>query len=248
MSNLLHVVPYREQPELTAKVATLEAESFPPFIESDPVWAEVTPHFYDEFADFQFFIVDDDKSSFVGVCNSVPFNWDGDPDHLPGYHEMLTGGLADWRAGKKPNTMSGIQLIIDPAYRGQNVPEIMFAEIARLTLEHGMTSLMTALRPTLKHQYPLCPIEEYAYWRRNDGQLFDPWLRAIERMGGELIKPVAESTVIEAPISTWEGWTGMEFPADGEYWLPEGLSTLHIDLSSNTGRHCEPHVWFQLPV
>ena len=144
--------------------------------------------------------------------------------------------------------MSGVQVIIDPAYRGQGVPEMIFAEVSRLMQEHGLTSVISAIRPTLKDQYPLAPIEEYAHWRREDGQLFDPWLRAQERMGSELIKTVAASTVIEATISEWEGWTGMQFPASGEYWLPGGLSTLHIDLDNNIGHHCEPHVWYKLPI
>jgi hypothetical protein len=94
----------------------------------------------------------------------------------------------------------------------------------------------------------LVEIDEYANWRREDGQLFDPWLRAVERIGGELIRPEAESAIFEASITDWESWTGMKFPASGEYWLPEALSTLHIDRKSNTGRHCEPHVWFRLSV
>ncbi len=90
--------------------------------------------------------------------------------------------------------------------------------------------------------------DEYARWCHEDGQLFDPGLRAVERMGGELIRPEAESAVFEASIADWQSWTGMKFPASGDYWLPGGLSTLHIDQENNSGRHCEPHVWFRLSI
>ena len=241
----LNITPFSERPELLAHVADLEAESFPKFIEEDRVWADVSPHFYDEFSAFQFFVIDSSNEQLAAVCNTVPFGWNGDPAQLPGYHQMLISALADWRSGKKPNTLSGVQVIVHQNYRGHDVPGLVFTEIAELADQHGLSSVMSAVRPTLKDRYPLTPIEEYAHWRRADGQLFDPWLRAQELMGSTMIQPVAESTVIEAQISDWEEWTGMQFPASGEYWLPEGLSTLTIDLESDVGRHCEPHVWFK---
>ncbi|NIB38404.1 hypothetical protein HBA55_02345 [Pseudomaricurvus alkylphenolicus] len=246
MHEKFRIVPYREHPQYVSQALSFEAESFPKYIEEDAVWADISPHFYDEFADFQFFVVDETNHQLVGVCNCVPFNWSGDPDQLPSYHQMLTDALKDWRAGRQANTLSPVQAIINPVYRGQGVSQLIFAEAARLSRAQRMTSVMVAVRPTLKDQYPLVPIEEYARWRRSDGQLFDPWLRAQERIGSEMIKPVAASTVIEGAIADWERWTGMKFPASGEYWLPGGLSTLTIDLENNIGRHCEPHVWYRL--
>jgi GNAT superfamily N-acetyltransferase len=248
MPDQFRIVPYKEQPELANEVADIEAETFPKFIEEDRIWAEVAPHFYDEFSDYQFFVVDAAKNRFVGLCNNVPFRWDGNPNHLPGYHRMLSTALVDWRAGKKPNSLSSVQVIIDPAYRGQDVPGVIFGGLTRLVQDHLLTSLVSAIRPTLKEQYPLTPIEEYVLWRRKDGELFDPWLRAQEKLGAELIKSVPDSTVIEGTISDWEGWTGMTFPASGDYWLPGGLATLNIDLTDDIGRHNEPHVWFKYPM
>jgi len=158
MSDPFRIVAYLQQPELGENIAALEAESFPRYIEEDVVWAEVSPGFYDEFGEFQFFVMDDDKHQLAGLCNSVPFTWDGVADHLPGYHQMLKTALSDWRAGKKPNTFSVVQAIINPEYRGQGVPELIFDEAKRLAREHGMTSIMTALRPTLKDRYPLVEI------------------------------------------------------------------------------------------
>jgi len=244
MNENLRIVPYREQPELADQLASLEAESFPKFIEEDAVWAEVSPHFYDEFGDFQSFMVDDSNGALVAALNNVPFNWDGNPDHLPGYHDMLQGAVKDWQAGKKPNTLSGVQMIVSPDYRAQGVPELMVGETDRMIKENGITSLMVAVRPTLKEKYPLVPIEEYAGWKRDDGLPFDPWLRSMARMGMQYFSPAPESTVIEDTVAKWEEWTGMEFPVSGEYWLPGGLSTLLIDVENDNGRHCEPHVWY----
>jgi len=43
----------------------------------------------------------------------------------------------------------------------------------------------------------------------------------------------------------WQAWTGMLFPATGEYVIPDGLSTLHIDRETGTGIYREPNVWMQ---
>jgi hypothetical protein len=40
-------------------------------------------------------------------------------------------------------------------------------------------------------------------------------------------------------------WTGMLFPSTGEYVIPDGLSTLHIDREQDRGTYVEPNVWVQ---
>jgi hypothetical protein len=86
----------------------------------------------------------------------------------------------------------------------------------------------------------LTPIEEYITWRRSDGSHFDPWIRLHERVGGEVAVPSPKSIVIEAPVSDWQAWTGMVFPADGDYVVPQILARSPSD---GRGRHAEPNVW-----
>jgi hypothetical protein len=97
------------------------------------------------------------------------------------------------------------------------------------------------VRPTLKEQYPLVPIERYSEWRRADGSHFDPWIRIHEHVGGEILAPAPKSMVIRAPVADWEEWTGILFPEDGEYVFPGGLATLTV--SDGIGTHVEPNVW-----
>ena len=54
-------------------------------------------------------------------------------------------------------------------------------EIAR---SNGLGGLIAPVRPNWKDRYPLVPIERYAAWRREDGLLFDPWMRVHERPAG----------------------------------------------------------------
>jgi hypothetical protein len=99
------------------------------------------------------------------------------------------------------------------------------------------------VRPTLKSRYPLIPIERYIEWRRPDGSHFDPWIRVHERIGGEILAPAPESMVMDCPVSDWEEWTGMRFPSDGNYVVPEMLAPLYV--CDGRGRHVEPNVWLR---
>jgi hypothetical protein len=102
------------------------------------------------------------------------------------------------------------------------------------------------VRPTRKSDYPLIPIERYMCWRRPDGTHFDPWIRIHELIGGKILAAAAESMTIDAPVSDWEEWTGMNFPDDGEHIVPGMLAPLQVD--DGVGRHVEPNVWLRHSV
>jgi hypothetical protein len=99
------------------------------------------------------------------------------------------------------------------------------------------------VRPTLKARYPLIPIERYLEWRRPDGKHFDPWIRVHERIGGEILAAAPESMEMDCPVSDWEEWTGMQFPDDGDYIVPQMLAPLYV--RDGRGRHVEPNVWLR---
>ena len=101
------------------------------------------------------------------------------------------------------------------------------------------------MRPTLKPQYPLTPIEEFARWTRPDGAPLDPWLRTHWRLGGRIVATAPRSQTMTGTVEEWQAWTGMPFPSTGEYVIPRGLSTLHIDRTSDSGTYTEPNVWVQ---
>ena len=92
-----------------------------------------------------------------------------------------------------------------------------------------------------KDRYPLVPIEQYAGWRRDDGLLFDPWLRTHERLGGTVLRCEPRSLEITAAVGDWERWTGMLFPEDGSHVFAGGLAPLEV--AGGTGTYFEPNVW-----
>jgi hypothetical protein len=115
--------------------------------------------------------------------------------------------------------------------------------MSNIARSHGYSSLIAPVRPSAKVHYPLVPIEAYATWRRNDGLLFDPWMRTHERLGATVLKPEPKSLRITSTVADWETWTGLTFPEDGDYWFPGGLTTLTVDHAEDQGRYFEPNVW-----
>ena len=44
-------------------------------------------------------------------------------------------------------------------------------------------------------------------------------------------------------VAEWERWTGLPLPDTGDYVIPDGLSTLHVDHGADLGTYVEPGVW-----
>jgi hypothetical protein len=91
----------------------------------------------------------------------------------------------------------------------------------------------------------LIPIERFATWVRADGSPLDPWLRTHQRLSAEIIAVAPGSQTMTGTVDEWEHWVGFRLPDTGDYVIPDGLSTLHIDREVNQGVYVEPNVWMQ---
>jgi hypothetical protein len=111
--------------------------------------------------------------------------------------------------------------------------------------EKKLETLIIPVRPTLKKDYPQTDIKQYITWKREDGQLFDPWLRVHEKLGGEIIEVCSKAMKISGTISNWENWTGMKFPEKGKYIIPGALKPVEFDIKKNVGIYIEPNVWVE---
>jgi hypothetical protein len=78
--------------------------------------------------------------------------------------------------------------------------------------------------------------------------LFDPWLRAHERVGAELVGPAADSLVSEGTVTELEEWCGLEFPESGSYIVDGALVPVEIDCEHDRGSYREPNVWMRHPA
>ena len=182
-----------------------------------------------------------DGDELVAELHSVPTPWDGSDADLPaGWDEAF---LRAFESGREPTVLSALAISVRPDRQSQGLAARMLGEMRSAAAAGGLRELIAPVRPTLKARYPLIPIERYIEWRRPDGSHFDPWIRVHERIGGEIFAPAPESMVMDCPVSDWEEWTGMRFPDDGDYVVPEMLAPLYV--RDGRGRHVEPNVWLR---
>jgi hypothetical protein len=145
-----------------------------------------------------------------------------------------------------PTTLCAVVATIVPQYRGHGIAAVVVGRMTKLAAAHGLDGLIAPVRPTWKERYPLTPIERYIEWRREDGFLYDPWLRTHERLGAEVLAPAPRSMTISGTREEWESWTPLQFPEDGEYVVPGALAPVRFE--NGTGTYVEPNVWMRHPV
>ena len=227
-----------ERPELLEPAWERTRDTMPEYNNHGDVlnayWGGLT----EKHPDFQFHVVDDDDI-VVARARSVPVRWDGTLEDLPA---GIDGAIA--RAFDEPegaDVLCAMVIMIPRDAQSRGMSAVALQAMADIARRHGMRSLIAPVRPSWKDRYPLIPIERYAEWRRDDGLLFDPWMRVHERAGATILRAEPESLRITGTIAEWEEWVGMAFPADGEYTFPGGLAPLRVE--GGTGSYWEPNVW-----
>jgi len=218
------------------------------YINEDAVCGRLWPSLIRTFPEFQL-VLCDARARVVAGGYTIPFVWDGRTASLPmGVDGVLARGLRDHRRRRRSNTLSALLAVVDPRLQGQGLNREVIRAMASIASRHGMRALVAPVRPTLKHRYPLTPMERYARWRRPDGAPFDPWLRVHHRLGARVVSVAARSMVVDGRVKDWEAWTGLRFPASGDYVVPGALTTVRIDRRRDRGRYVAPNVWMLHPV
>ena len=151
------------------------------------------------------------------------------------------------RSGEPVNTLCALAAESPRDGRRRGLAQQLLSAMRTIAERQGLTWLVAPVRPSLKDRYPLTPIERYITWRRDDGQLFDPWMRIHERLGARVAGPLPRSLRITGTVEEWESWTGMAFPESDDYVFPEGLATVHVDRDADRGTYWEPNVWMIHP-
>ena len=224
---------------------TPEIRSSAAFSEIRRAWPEIVFHdaisnahwgrLYEERPEFQFALVDDGELLAEG--NSIPVS--GMPAT---WRDALRNGFERGSADR----LCALAVLIDPDHQRRGLSRLMLEHMRGLAFERDW-DLVAPVRPSLKHRYPLTPIERYVEWRRDDGLLFDPWLRAHERLGAELVGIAENSLVAEGTVAELEQWSGLAFPESGSYVVDGALVPVEIDRERDRGSYREPNVWMRHP-
>ncbi|MGH3072885.1 MAG: GNAT family N-acetyltransferase [Gaiellaceae bacterium] len=234
----MKLVRYADRPDLREiRYERLSAVTFPEYMHHNTPGNLYWGRLYTDFPDFQVGLLEGDE--LVAEAHALPVPWDGTVEGLPsGWDEGFVLGMTSER---EAGALMGLAISVLPGRQGRQLSTRMIQTFRDGARAAGLAHVLAPVRPTWKERYPLIPIEEYMSWRRDDGAHFDPWLRIHERIGGEILAPAPRSMEITAPVGDWEEWTGMRFPADGEYVFPGGLATLVV--ADGVGTHVEPNVW-----
>ena len=137
-----------------------------------------------------------------------------------------------------------IQMPAEPAGPGLSAAALKaMADIGRA---HGLASLIAPVRPSWKERYPLTPIERYAEWRREDGLLFDPWLRVHERAGASILRDRARVASHHRHGRRVGGMGRDAVPGGRRLRVPRRSRA--ADGRGDTGRYWEPNVWMRHPL
>jgi len=236
-----------ERPGKLPNAAGLAARLWPEFLYHAPVLDRFFDRVLKDYAEYQFRVWDDEREEVVGAANSIPAAWDGQAATLPngGLDAVVEQRFED--DPPAPNVLCAMQIVIDPEYRGRGLSRLMIERMAEIGRDHGLDTLIAPVRPTLKDRYPLIAMERYVEWRREDGTLFDPWLRTHERLGAKILKVAAESTRVPGTVAQWEEWADMALPESGSYVVPGALVPVQIDLERDEGLYLEPNAWMEHP-
>lgn len=226
-------------------------------LDSGSVWPEYNLHgdvlnrwwgSLDEvFPEFQFVLYDDQADAVLAEGHSAPLAWDASDESLPDGIDSVLERIFDEGRRVAVNTLCALAAETPRDGRGRGLAIEILAAMRTVARRQGLRHLIAPVRPSWKERYPLTPIERYVAWRRDDGQLLDPWMRVHERLGARVATPLPRSLRITGTVAEWESWSGLPFPESGRYVFPEGLAPLDIDRETNVGRYWEPNVWMIHP-
>ncbi len=237
------LVTTNERPDLIERGDEIVIEVWPEFMLNDAVANKWFFQLYEKFPEYQYWLLD--GKEIVGIGNSIPLFWNEKLENLPeeGWNWAIVKGFKDKEKNIKPNLLCALSITINPKYQGKGISTEMIRSMVQIGKKHNLESLIIPVRPTLKKDYPLTDIEQYITWNREDGQLFDPWLRVHEKLGGEIIKVCSKAMNISGTISEWENWTGMKFFESRKYCIPGALKPVAFDIKKDVGIYIEPNVW-----
>ncbi|MDX0680275.1 hypothetical protein GOD41_33020 [Sinorhizobium medicae] len=194
--------------------------------------------------------------AFVGLIDEevvarafgVPFalNVDGRAE-LPdgGWDQVIRWAHEDKLIGRKPNTMSALEITLAPKARGIGNALAMLGALKTCARNAGFDELSVPVRPNQKQRDPRLPMDEYIKLQRADGSPVDSWLRTHIAVGGRILKIAPYSFTIAGTIAEWSSWTGIAFERSGMVEIDGALVPMLVSIEHNYGIYAEPNVWIR---
>ncbi len=237
------IVSLAERPDLIDPSDHFNGSAWPTFMLESPIANGLFGRCFTDWPEFQFVLLGQ-ADHIAATSNAMPLAWDGTDDHLPtGWEDQVIRSVADHDAGRPPNTLGAMQIVVDPKIQGSGLSATMVGAMRAAARGAGLRAVIACVRPTWKERYPLIPIDRYAHWLRDDGLPFDPWIRVHARIGGRIVRGVPDSMIMRGSVASWERWTGITLPDSGSYIIPRATSPLLIDRDRDEGVYNDENVW-----
>lgn len=252
----LTLVSTAQRPDLIPRFVELSEPVWPAYVVADGVGAKYWDGLYTStLARYQFAALARDSGgveTVVATSNAVAYFWPtpDDDQSLPeaGWDAVLEVGVEGATAGRKPNALSALSIVVLPEWRGSDLAARLLLNMKETARVNGLSALVAPVRPTRKTLYPLTDFTNYVRWTRADGTPFDPWVRKHAQLGASIVKVAPRAMVTSAPLSRWTEWTGLHFPVSGPYHLHGGLAPMMADCARGTGLYEEPNLWMRHPL
>jgi hypothetical protein len=227
------------------QMADLFSDGFPSFITADRLAKQYIGRVREWFPEWNLMLVDAQQDP-VATGWGIPVRWDGTTADLPaGYTDATVRAVEDRERGVEPDSLVICGAVVAGRLTGRGLAGKMLAVLRDAAVEAGLTRVIAPVRPTLKQQYPLTPIEVFMTWTRPDGAALDPWIRTHQRLGAAVLAAAPASQTMTGTVTEWEEWSGITLPSSGDYVIPKGLNVLHIDREADLGTYVEPNIWMR---
>ena len=145
----------------------------------------------------------------------------------------------------EPNCLCLLAANVSPSGRGAGLSRLLIERAKQATRELGFSTMIAPVRPTLKAGFPFTAMTDYVQRRRENGEIFDPWLNLHIQSGGQIANVCSHSVRVRATLAKWREWTGLPLTTSGDQILPQGLAPLKVDTHRNIGTYIEPGVWLR---
>jgi GNAT superfamily N-acetyltransferase len=226
----------------------------------DAVWPEFMQHdaaaqlyfgrsVFHHYTDYAFAAVID--SEVVGRAFAIPFAFGIEGrSELPdgGWDQVIRWGHEDRIIGRRPTTMSPLEIAFVPEARGRGNSLAMLDAFKSRARTMGFTEMFAPVRPNQKHLQPRTAMRDYIDMKRDDGLPVDAWLRTHVAVGGSVVKICPYSMTVVGTIAEWWRWTGRTFDRSGETEIEGALAPIFVSVEQDFGVYVEPNVWVRHPL
>lgn len=234
------------RPDLRHAVSKLDVESFPKFLTSSRT-AEAFRYVTDNYPETILFI--HKEGSILAACFSAPLELQNSLPPSGGWE----GAMGAVLAGGNPNALFAFSISVAADARGLGLGGKIIDALRDKAKDLGYSTIITPIRPTALKKHPSLSLEDYAYLvDSRTGYSIDPWIRTLQRHNSQVIGIGQNSHVVKTDdgswptVEQWKNWTGLDFPADGEYDITGGCAKLKVH--DGIGEYREDCIWMAVNV